>query len=65
MPKEIQYSEKMQKLFELVAELTDLSHISAVLGWDQQVNLPAGGTEERALQSAALGRIMHEKVCNR
>lgn len=61
MPKEIQYSEKMQKLFELVAELSDLSHISAVLGWDQQVNLPAGGTEERALQSAALGRIMHEK----
>lgn len=61
MPEEIQYSEKMQKLFELAAELTDLSHISAVLGWDQYVNLPPGGTEERALQSAALGRIMHEK----
>jgi carboxypeptidase Taq len=61
MPKEKQYSEKMEELFELVAELTDLSHISAVLGWDQQVNLPSGGTEERGLQSAALGRIMHEK----
>ncbi len=55
------HSEKMLKLFELVAELTDLSHISAVLGWDQQVNMPPGGSEERAMQSAALGRIIHEK----
>jgi len=61
MPDKTKYSEKMQKLLSLVEELTDLSHISAVLGWDQQINLPPGGTEERALQSAALGRIMHEK----
>lgn len=64
MSEEKQYSDKMEKLFELVAELTDLSHISAVLGWDQQVNLPSGGTEERGLQSAALGRIMHEKFAS-
>lgn len=57
-----EYSPKIQKLIELAAELEDLSHISAVLGWDQQINMPPGGTEERGLQSAALGRIMHEKI---
>ncbi len=56
-----QVSEKMQKLIELTAELTDLGHIQAVLGWDQQINMPPGGAEERGMQSAALGRIMHEK----
>lgn len=61
MSEKTQHSEKMKQLLELVAELTDLSHIGSVLGWDQQVNLPPGGVEERGLQSAALGRIMHEK----
>jgi carboxypeptidase Taq len=56
-----QVSEKMQKLIELSAELADLGHIQAVLGWDQQINMPPGGAEERGMQSAALGRIMHEK----
>lgn len=61
MSEKNEYSPKMQKLVELAAELEDLSHISAVLGWDQQINMPPGGAEERGLQSAALGRIMHEK----
>ena len=52
----------MQAMLELSAELDDLSHIGAVLGWDQQINMPPGGAEERGLQSATLGRIMHEKL---
>ncbi len=56
------YSPKMQQLLEFVAELEDLRNIEAVLGWDQQVHMPPGGAEERGLQSAALGRIMHEKL---
>jgi len=55
------YSPKMQKLVELAGELEDLGHISAVLGWDQQINMPPGGAEERGMQLSALGRIMHEK----
>lgn len=51
----------MQELLERVAEFTDLQHIMAVLGWDQQTYMPPGGAEERGLQSAALGRILHEK----
>jgi carboxypeptidase Taq len=54
-------SEKMKKLLDLAAEMHDLGHVTAVLGWDQQVNMPKGGAEERGLQSAALGKIMHEK----
>jgi len=61
MPEKPQYSEKMQQLLDLAAELDDLSHINAVLGWDQQVNMPSGGVEERGLQLSALGRIIHEK----
>jgi carboxypeptidase Taq len=61
MSEKVDYSPKMQTLFELVAELTDLSHIMSVLGWDQQVLMPPGGAEERGVQLAALGKIMHEK----
>ncbi len=57
-----EYSPKLQKLVDLSAELEDLGHISAVLGWDQQINMPPGGSEERGLQTAAIGRIMHEKI---
>jgi carboxypeptidase Taq len=55
-------SPKMQQLIDLSAELTDLGHINAVLGWDQNVYMPPGGTEERGQQSATLGQIMHEKL---
>lgn len=61
MSEKSETSEKMQRLLDLAAELDDLSHIGAVLGWDQQINMPPGGAEERGMQSAALGRIMHEK----
>ena len=61
MSEKPEYSEKMQKMIDLAAELDDLGHISAVLGWDQQINMPPGGAQERGLQSSALGRIMHEK----
>ena len=61
MPDKPKYSEKMQQLMDLAAELEDLGHITALMGWDQQINMPSGGTEERGIQSAALGKIMHEK----
>jgi carboxypeptidase Taq len=61
MSEKPEYSEKMQQLIDLSAELEDLGHIGALMGWDQQVNMPPGGAEERGIQLAALGRIMHEK----
>ncbi len=37
------------------------SGISALLGWDQQVMMPPGAAEERALQMAALSSLHHER----
>ncbi len=56
-----QVSDKMQQLLDLAAEIDDLGHIQALMGWDQQVYMPPNGAEERGLQSAALGKIVHEK----
>jgi carboxypeptidase Taq len=61
MTEQPQHSEKMQQFLDLAAELDDLGHVTAVLGWDQQVNMPPGGAEDRGNQLAAIGRIMHEK----
>ena len=61
MTNKTEYSPKMQELVELAEEIEDLSHIGAVLSWDQMINMPPGGAEERGNQLAALGRIIHEK----
>ncbi|HWB21357.1 MAG TPA: carboxypeptidase M32 [Gaiellaceae bacterium] len=44
-----------------MAELVDLGRISAILGWDQQVMMPAHGAPVRAEQLTTIGRIAHEK----
>ena len=56
-----EHSPKMKQLIELAAELEDLGHVTAVLGWDQQTNMPSGGAEERGMQTSIIGKIMHEK----
>jgi carboxypeptidase Taq len=53
--------EQLQKLKELVAEITDINHSIALLGWDQQVFMPSGGAEERGYMMGTLGKIAHEK----
>lgn len=53
--------EKLQKLKTLLGEVSDLNNISGLLGWDQQVNMPAGAAELRGQQLATLGTIAHEK----
>ena len=44
-----------------LAEVSDLSRASGVLGWDQRVTMPPLGTDARADQLATLGRVAHEK----
>jgi len=44
-----------------LAEISDLSKATGVLGWDQRVSMPPLGTEARANQLATLGRLIHEK----
>ncbi len=54
-------SEKMEKLKGLLAEVADLRAASAVLGWDQLVNMPEGGAEDRGEQIATLESLIHIK----
>jgi carboxypeptidase Taq len=52
--------EKLNRFKELLAQLTDLGRANAVLGWDQQVNMPRGGAEDRGNILATLAGLMHE-----
>lgn len=54
-------SEKLEKLKVLLGEVSDIGHAAAVLGWDQQVNMPPGGAEARGQQLATLSKIAQEK----
>jgi carboxypeptidase Taq len=44
-----------------LAEIADLGKTAALLGWDQQVMMPAKGAALRAEQLATIGRIAHTK----
>jgi len=44
-----------------LAEIVDLHHASAIIGWDQQTYMPTGGGAARAEQSATLQKMTHER----
>ena len=54
-------SEKLNQLKEKLGEVADLGHAASVLGWDQQVNMPPGGSDARGQQLATLSKIAQEK----
>ncbi|ELZ29740.1 carboxypeptidase Taq [Halosimplex carlsbadense 2-9-1] len=45
-----------------VEQLTYLNDAGGVLGWDQQVTMPEGGTPARSKQSSALSAVTHERL---
>jgi len=53
--------EKMKLLREKLAELADLRASSAVLEWDQMVNMPEGAAVDRGEQIATIEKIQHIK----
>jgi carboxypeptidase Taq len=53
--------QKLNKLKELLAEISDLVGVQAVLGWDQQTYMPPGGVEARGNQLSTIARLTHEK----
>ena len=53
--------EKLAKLKSLLAETADLGAASALLNWDQLVNMPSGGAEDRGEQIATVEQILHAK----
>ena len=54
--------EKLSQLRDRVAELANLGGIQALLDWDQQVNMPRGGVEDRSEQAALVAGIMYDKA---
>ena len=53
--------EKLARLKTIVAEIADLGGATALLGWDQQVNMPPGGVNNRGHQLATLQTIAHAR----
>lgn len=52
---------KFEELKRRLAEVSAVNSAAAVLGWDQQVNMPPGGAEARAASLSALEELSHSK----
>ncbi len=53
--------QKLERLKEILGEVSDLRYVSALLGWDQQTYMPPGGADARGNQLALLGKLAHER----
>ena len=53
--------EQFKTLKSKLADVQNLNMASSILGWDQQVFMPPGGSQARAEQLATLDKIAHEK----
>jgi carboxypeptidase Taq len=53
-------NEAYKKLMDHMIDITNLNQAAAVLGWDQQVNMPPGGAAARGSQMATLARMSQE-----
>lgn len=53
--------QKLKQLKKILAEVADLHGAAAVLGWDQQTNMPPQGAEARGYQLGTLSRLAHVK----
>jgi len=52
-------STNLERLKERLAQVCDLATAAAVLGWDQQVNMPPGGSDARAHHLATVQALAH------
>ena len=57
----MQPEEQFQQLKRLLAEIADINYAIALLGWDQQTYMPAGGADNRGHQLATLQQIAHTR----
>lgn len=53
---------EIKELWEHFNEIMRLNFISALLGWDQQVNMPKGSVKGRAEQSALIQKLIHNRI---
>jgi carboxypeptidase Taq len=52
---------QLTQLKSILAEVSDLNHVAALLGWDQQTYMPSGGSVDRGNQLATISRLAHLK----
>lgn len=52
----------LSALKDRMGDLYKLGRASALMGWDQQVNMPRGGANARADQQAALSKLHHQML---
>lgn len=52
---------KIERFKKILIEITDISRAEALLGWDQQVYMPRGGTEDRGNIMETLSSLNHKK----
>jgi len=50
-----------EKLKAILAEVMDLRRAGAVLDWDQETYMPAGGVQNRADQASTLSEVAHRR----
>ncbi|MCC7078510.1 MAG: carboxypeptidase M32 [Acidimicrobiia bacterium] len=55
-------SDAAQRLNDLWGEVADIGTAAALLGWDQETHMPAGGAAGRASVMATLAGIAHAKL---
>jgi carboxypeptidase Taq len=55
-------NETLNTLQARLVEVDDLQSAAALLEWDQETLMPAGGTAARGRQMATLRRLAHEKL---
>ncbi len=53
--------QKLERFKKILAEVVDLGRAEALLGWDQQVYMPRGGSEDRGNVLETIAGLMHEK----
>jgi carboxypeptidase Taq len=52
----------MKELWDYFNEIMRLNYIRALLGWDQQVNMPKGSIKGRAEQNALMQKLIHSRI---
>ncbi len=58
--KELTVEAQLQDLKDRLAVVRDLHAAVALMNWDQDTNMPAGGAQGRAQQMSTLSRLSHE-----
>ena len=51
----------LEEFKSLLAEISDLSGIAAIAGWDKETQMPKGGADTRATQMSTLAKVIHLK----